>query len=149
LSNASEAELAYCAGLWDGEGCFYIGKAEARSKRGRASPYYGLVASLMMTRREAMLKVEELFGGESKWRKRLPPNRDVWEWKCYGDDAKMLAKALLPYLQIKKEAALLAIQFRNHMEPFRWRGPIQLPPHELILREDFRQRMIALNERGA
>jgi hypothetical protein len=148
LNNVSETDLAYCAGLFDGEGCIHIGKATAQCKRGRVSPYYGLVASLLMTRYEAIQKFEEIFGGTAKPRNRKPPAKNVWERKIYGENVQDMAKVLLPYLRIKREQALLAIQFREHMAPFRWIGPIQLSVNELQLREGFRQQMKELNARG-
>lgn len=149
MKSKNESEwLAYCAGLFDGEGCFCIGKADARSKAGRVSPYYGLVASLAMTRRESMVLFRAMFGGNIKLRPRKPPNNDVWEWKIYGEEAAYMALQLLPFLRIKLKQARVAIAFQQYMKPFRWSGSRRLTTEDLKIRETFHTRMQELNKRG-
>ena len=103
----SDTELAYFAGIIDGEGCIYVPKADAK--------YRSPQVVVSNTDLELLAWVQARFGGYlAKASGRAPMNRERTK-DCYTvrwGGAQMIAvllKPLLPYLVIKRGKAEAAI----------------------------------------
>ena len=105
-------DLAYIAGLFDGEGNICIVKRQHHS--GRTVPAYHLVARVGMVDEIIPRWLQMAFGGYIHRRRRPDPkHRDVYTWSVgYGAAADFL-KIILPFLKLKKPQAELAIKFQS------------------------------------
>lgn len=109
-----KTDLAYTAGIIDGEGCIYIAKATAQYNKLR--PRYGLFIKVASTDEWLCQWLKFAWGGSII----LIPNHsrntkwsDAWNWTIQTNQALLLLKAILPYLRLKRPQAELAIQFQE------------------------------------
>jgi hypothetical protein len=93
-----EAELAYIAGFFDGEGCI----SAVADRRGYVSVRLNISQKFDIP----LLFIQARFGGNIRWHRGT-----VWHWEAYGDAALNMLRALLPYLMLKRPQAELAIEF--------------------------------------
>lgn len=96
-------DLAYAAGFIDGEGCFYIDKN------------WKISISCSNTDKPIIEWLKRKFGGsicKNATRINKPNHRRVYSWQIVANQAALLLNAIVPYLKIKTEQALilLAIQ---------------------------------------
>lgn len=108
----NEIDLAYIAGIFDGEG--NIGIVKRGKMNGRTVPIYHLVVRVGMCDEDIPKLLHKTFGGYLEHRKRPnPKHRDIYTWSmAYGKAVDFLTQ-ILPYLKLKKEQAELAIKFQN------------------------------------
>ena len=105
-------DLAYIAGLFDGEG--NIGIVKRRHLAGRTVPTYHLVARVGMVDEIIPRWLQMAFGGYIHHRKRLDPkHRDVYTWSVGYNTATDFLKTILPFLKLKRPQAELAIKFQS------------------------------------
>lgn len=108
----SEIDLAYCAGILDGEGC--VGSYNTRSSydHGR-SANWSLTVRIAMKTPYAVQKFYNLFGGSLKVHKAKGPTKPgpYFIWVAHNRRAELVLAALLPHLGEKKEQAELALEF--------------------------------------
>jgi hypothetical protein len=113
----TEIDLAWLAGLFEGEGCICI----TGSKRGRKS----VVLSMNMTDQDVMERVNRMFpmpSGQLKVRQRFSPDKSR-QWKtqyawyaCNRTDVKQILELLLPQFGSRRRAkALEALAFMESM----------------------------------
>ena len=139
--------LAYMAGIIDGEGCILIGrKSQGKGK----SPRLTLIVNIVNTNEWLIQWIKMQFGGNI--RNRFPPNPNakmIWTWRVESKKAMELLKLVLPYLQIKRPQAELAIQFQSRKR-FRGGTLIQrsLTDEEKALNEANQILMHKYNKRG-
>ena len=103
---------AYCAGLFDGEGCIHIEKQQYRGQKTR----YTLRCKLTMANVTAVNLLAGRFGGsvyKDGWHKNSNRNGKLWTWLCQSIVAKQFLLAIRPYLQVKGTEADLALEFQN------------------------------------
>ena len=100
-----KTDLAYLAGIVDGEGCI------SRLKRRRPRRWTVTVGS---TSPELILWLAE-FGGTVHELKMNPlGKKQGWQWNVVSwRDVRYLLVAILPYMKIKREAALNAVEEIN------------------------------------
>lgn len=101
VSPELQTQLAYAAGIFDGEGCIHISKAAGR--------YYSYCAKVAMTRREPLNLLESVFGGTIADRPVRGTRRKQWDWSVYGKEAESFLVNIYPYLRIKSYEAVLAL----------------------------------------
>ena len=103
------AELAYAAGLIDGEGCIRIGKyTDHKTQELR---YRGQL-SIGMTSRAAVEWMRDRMGGNFYiYRTSYDKAKPAYNWTMRSTEAAALLSAILPHLIIKREQALLLIEF--------------------------------------
>ena len=110
-----KTDLAYLAGLLDGEGCIHI--AKWTEKIGQL-PRYRLAVQISMVDKVPLLLARFAFGGYLRLRKRKNNKwKPLWEWGVGAGSAVECLKDLLPYLYTKRAEAQLAIKFqetKNH-----------------------------------
>jgi hypothetical protein len=122
--SVSRAGIAYCAGLFDGEGCILLAKhhtyqGQKETAYGRQPNYrYRMDIRLNQTRPESVAFMQEVLGGTVYFLpKGYGPKKDKiysgrWHWEMADAVAAQALKAMLPYLLIKKAEAVLAIKFQ-------------------------------------
>lgn len=130
-------DLAYAAGLIDGEGCIgtYYNKVHKN---------YQLRVSVEMCEREGLDHLANLFGGKWYYKQKRAPRRGIYCWMVFNSEAERCLKALYPHLKVKKkhaEAALLGDWHSyNRSNP--------LTEAEKIIRKEINIKIKSYNERG-
>ena len=108
----ARAELAYLAGIIDGEGCIGVYRSGWRYA-GRRTPRHALTLKVTNTDPRMLLWIMERFGGTVRpTGEKRPRHRESWVWQM--GSARMAANilvAVFPYLVIKREQAVLALGF--------------------------------------
>ncbi|MDE2106441.1 MAG: hypothetical protein KGL39_55005 [Patescibacteria group bacterium] len=82
----TDIEIAWAAGLFEGEGCFtrhacWLGEGPDRRR------FYYPVATLQMGDKDVVLRFAEVMGMGFKLRERVPKKahwKVMWEWRVYG-----------------------------------------------------------------
>jgi hypothetical protein len=101
-------DIRYLAGLFDGEGCISL----VKQKRANSSLMtYSIRVVIAMTHKPTIKAIHNQFGGNYSERKGNGINRNSFSVMWANRKAAPILAALLPYLQIKREEALIAIDF--------------------------------------
>ena len=114
ITQHSVAQLAYLAGLVDGEGCFYVGKV----KQGRYGNGWQFHTCLTICSCDEIIIVwlENTFGGvrESRyrWTSQKTNYRPVFNWRAQGPMLDYLCPLIYPYLIIKRKQCEVMLQIR-------------------------------------
>jgi len=99
------ADLAYLAGIIDGEGCISLSKSHKNDRY-----YYRLQLTITNTSAELKQWLEDKFGGRIRTSYARSNNRsDILHWTVSGNQCQWLLRQVLPYLIIKKPQAELAL----------------------------------------
>lgn len=122
-------ELAYLAGIFDGEGCIDIARI---SRKDRWSPTYRLQCRLAMCNPYIPKLFYFRFGGSVRTFKRDPKWSRQWYWHISGVKAVEFLNVIKPYLRLKRAEADLAITFQENIKPT---GGKHLPNDTLAVRE--------------
>lgn len=142
-----ETDLAWMAGIFDGEGFVRIAKIKVGLNR-RRTPSYQVVAAVAMTHRPTIdrLLVISNVGKVKEQRARHKNHNATFLWQTTDRKASATLIQLRPYLVTKSERADLAIEFvdRCYQRP----GAQDVSDDLALLREEYFQRMKALNKRG-
>ncbi len=102
-----KVDLAYIAGLFDGEGSICI------ERNGRR---FWIYVGVIMTDEYIIRWLQFVFGGSIyHYAPRGISKKDQWRWRTVGPQAIPVLKALMPYLRLKKAQAELAIEFQKKM----------------------------------
>jgi hypothetical protein len=134
----NNTELAYLAGIIDGEGCFYIGKPGG---------HYTLRLFVMSTSKCLIDYLYKTYGGFQYSRKK---ENSSWKIRHEWFVDTLILEDLLPllreYLIIKKEHLEVAIEFRKTYPKFGKRPRVS---NEIIsIRDNCHLRMKFLNKKG-
>lgn len=104
-------DLAYIAGLFDGEGCISISKKrEAGVSHSRV---YHLRVMVKMANPYLPHLLQFSFGGSCLKAKPRPRRRESWDWSLSAQQASAFLQIILPYLKLKRDEAELAIKFQS------------------------------------
>ena len=117
----SETEIAYFAGLFDGEGCIGI------YKHPRSGFSYKL--TLSNTDPRPLIRAHQIFGGHLRKSTRAGQGthqRDIWRWEPDGRRSSRFLMAIYPHLIIKKEQASI---FLRIIESVKTGGRRRSPEH--------------------
>ena len=148
MANLNDLEIAYIAGLFDGEGCITIHKGSriypnqfGYGKNVR----YTLNCIISNTDKTVLEKFKEKTGlGIVYTRKDTAKGRrQSYQWILASNQAEQFLIALLPYLQIKKAQAIVALQFQEFIHS--QRGHHQLSIDDLNTRQLYKDTMSWLN----
>lgn len=93
-------EYAYIAGFFDGEGCIYA-HPEATY----------LQIEIAQVDRRPLDFVQERYEGRIRLNK--TNGRPIYKWMCPAKTSEKFLMDLLPFLIVKKEQAILALEFRK------------------------------------
>jgi hypothetical protein len=138
------ATLAYVAGLFDGEGSIVIGYNKPDATRGRKVPSYWLQVGITNTDRPLIDWLHATFDGHISDNSHSPSRknqRPCWVWRTMGTQARAFLQDISPYLRIKKDQALLAIEFQDHIDTPGFAKRKDLTPEILEKREAYRQKL--------
>ena len=104
--------LAYAAGLFDGEGSIFIGKV--KTNRNKSGLLFRLHIEMCNTN-EPIVKWMQLYFGGSVYERYADTNtrRTLWSWQLRGTKALEFLKIISPYLRVKKPQAELAMEFQS------------------------------------
>ena len=114
------AEIAYIAGLFDGEGCVTCKQRPTKrhDRKGKIYNQWYIRCEMNMTDKAIIEWVHETLGfgwsREKKYSKRPKHYKRQWRWSCGYRDALKFAKLLWPYAQIKLHKLE---QIIDHYEP--------------------------------
>ena len=109
----SELELAYLAGIIDGEGCIDIYKHDA-GPRGARKYRFTMRVTVGMGRPELPKWLQQLFGGTLGVSPAKFNGRSAeWRWRVCSLKALYLLNKIYPYLVLKKDQAQIAMSFQK------------------------------------
>lgn len=114
-------ELAYAAGLFDGEGCIIINELSipASATRPKAYRRQQLTAMISMTHFPTIRALYDQFGGlltkDSSASMKNPKHAIRYLWKVWSSSACDFLIQVEPFLITKREQAQLAIAFQRHI----------------------------------
>lgn len=108
-------DLAYIAGLFDGEGSISVSRSPNCIKNIR------VLVSVTMCDREGPDFIGSVLGGTvTKLKRKTKTGKDIYSWALYCKKAAAALELLLPYLKVKnakaKDAILLAALMRSRGE---------------------------------
>ena len=106
-------DLAYLAGIFDGEGSISIARVE---RKGRKNPRYQLAVSLSICTPYIPNLFKMGFGGSINVQERGGKRRPIWTWRPGIKEGLCFLEVINPYLRLKKDEALLALQFEQGKE---------------------------------
>ena len=110
----NNTELAYLAGFLDGEGCIHI--VSTKGQAGFKNLRYRLRIHITNTDKGVMDWLKQ-FGFYIRELKKLKKHwKQCWRADLCDTKARLLLEQLLPYLIVKKDETLLAIEFQTHKE---------------------------------
>ncbi len=105
-----KTELAYMAGIFDGEGCVQIVKRTDRNGQ------HSLRVSLEMANEYIPSLLKFHFGGSVHKRDLQSRGwQTQWHWVAVSNRAKLFIEAILPYLKLKRNEAELGLKFQSSM----------------------------------
>lgn len=142
--NATPLELAYAAGLFDGEGSVMI-VFRPESKWSR--PTYCLQTQLVSCDRCLVDWMQDRFGGSiSTFQPSTATGRArvAHNWITGSRLAAQFLEAILPFVILKRERILIALQFRKTITT----GGRPITPELLEIRKTLHAEMRLLNQRG-
>lgn len=105
-------ELAYMAGMFDGEGCIHIARVHTKKR----NLTYQLVCKISMYSLSTLETFKASFGGSIR-REVIHEKSNKYgllhSWAIWGNSSISFLNQLMPYLHIKKAEANLAIEFQS------------------------------------
>lgn len=112
---AEKTDLAYTAGLIDGEGC--IGVYPVPCKTNKTGKRYYLTLRIQMSDWESPLWLKDTFGGYYRAYPQMGyGTRTMYVWVVSAQRASKILEDILPYLKAKHRQAEMAIEFQSKMK---------------------------------
>ena len=103
-------DIAYMAGIFDGEGCISIGKHQRRKNW---NPTYSLKISVVMCNPYIPKLFQMAFGGRIDCYERVGYKLPHWNWHLDSKNTIPFLEAIMPYLRLKRDEARLALEFQK------------------------------------
>jgi len=142
MSLPSKTDWAYVAGIVDGEGSFCISRSTIKSKAGNPYFAYDCKVSIANTSEVLIKWLKEKFGGRANvsngsgiskqaraWGQTFA--KPCWRWTMEGyKNQTKFVLAILPYLVIKREQALVALEY-TRIE-YKWNKEKREELHQLM-----------------
>ena len=103
----SKEDIAYCAGLFDGEGCVsYKQYMRKRPHNKKPYPTWQIRLEIAMTDKSILIWVNEMLGvgtvGEKRYKTKYTKGwKKQWRWRCSHRDAFKVCCLLFPYAHVK------------------------------------------------
>lgn len=153
VKNYSVAQIAYLAGIIDGEGCVYIGNHSCNKETG--AKYYQTLIKISSTDICLIDWLTTIFGG---LRGEYTPTqmskngrKQVYFWQCSGNRLTHLCQLILPFVIIKKAEIEIMLKMRATFNGVAQKGKqgIQAHSEELLdLRQSYLNQLRALHIRN-
>lgn len=108
-------QLAWLAGLIDGEGCISLTRRRPQRKNRALAYNYRLILKVTMCHLPTVQRCRDLTGLGSIQTQQLQREHfsKAYTWFCNAGDAGMVIEALLPWFVTKRDEALAALDFLN------------------------------------
>lgn len=107
-----KTDMAYMAGIFDGEGSISIGR---HKKRENWNPSYCLKVTIVMCNPYIPNLFRMAFGGAiACYQPRIDRKLPTWHWYLSSKKAAFFLETLGPYLRLKRDEARLAIAFQKN-----------------------------------
>ena len=146
IAALSDVDVAYIAGLIDGEGSVYVMRHTGRKRR---ETFYPAIA-IMMTHEGVLRRLGERLGLAVANVTRKPAAwRNQHSLRIHGKRAVHLCRRMLPYLHVKRDQAEILQSFPFEDRKGRMRNGRHLSCDIVIARQALRDRVNSLNARGA
>ena len=113
VSPIKPLDLAYIAGLFDGEGHISIVKMPPSLKWRTKSSHYRLDIGITNTNQDIIYWVNGIFNGRICKRTRSEKWHTCWEWRRSNNGAQEFLEVILPFLKIKRSQAEIVLRFQN------------------------------------
>jgi hypothetical protein len=152
----SEEQLAWMAGIVDGEGSIYISKGERKNRPSLSIKSCATVANCNLL---ILQPFKDRYGGVIyTYTEKRERHSDHSMWHCATGIVEKFLNDILPYLVGKREQAMLALSYINHQkETIRYKGSFEgktrggsspLSDDEKTFRIGIYNQMRALNAKG-
>ncbi len=138
-----EIELAYAAGIVDGEGSISIFLCNSNKRK---EQYYSLQFAVVNTNHKIIKWFKDNFGGSTRL-KGCSDSPECMMWRITGKKASNILEQLIPYLHIKQDQAKLAISFASTLNPLGRNRNNVCTPRTLEIREEMYKMSKQLNAR--
>lgn len=112
---ATDTDIAYCAGLIDGEGCIRIKRTKPYTHlTGRQNTAYGIAIQVRMVEEGAIKFLAETLGGWYFREKKAHSEngRPLYCWSVSDRKAEAVINTIRPYLRVKADQADNALALR-------------------------------------
>ena len=152
--SVSETELAYAAGIIDGEGCVEIRFNNSKFERHAKGTTSRISVSQAEPRYELLEWLQRKFGGsifEHNRTDREPTHNKSRKWVTQANQAADFCKLILPYLLLKKRQAELIIEHqatKNQVNAGKSTSGIRISEEIISKREAQIEECARLNKRG-
>lgn len=128
----TKTERAYAAGFFDGEGWISISRS-LDNWPGHVTPRYSFTIGVAQNNVEPLLWLQQIWGGRLYTAEGRIPTLQLSK-----TEGVRFLRHVLPYLKVKREKALLALEFAAIIKPSGNKPPTT---EERLLREDYRARL--------
>lgn len=107
-----DGDIAWSAGIVDGEGCIFIKKDAAKAHTRHRSDIYSLGLKVTMTHELTVRRLQEIFNtGTVIHATGRGGRKDSYSWTVRSHKAHRVIQLLYPYLLTKEREAFTAIEF--------------------------------------
>lgn len=119
FENITETDFAYLAGFIDGEGCFFIGLFQMKSRPDAPSyPNYQTYIKICNTDKYVMDWIAETFHGTNynQWKstdRKREFEREIFNIQFTGQTLTQIIPRIFPYLKVKKPHAEIMMKMRE------------------------------------
>lgn len=120
LDAIADIRYAYLAGFIDGEGCIRITKTKIQDAARRRTHAYFLWMTAANTCEAVIRAIREEFGGDvadTRKYKKNPNWANSWRWRITGPRCAKIIERMLPFLIVKRNEALVALEFQRQARP--------------------------------
>ena len=124
----NETDLAYIAGIIDGEGCLRFSRHDHKINM---TPSFLPRVDIANTAEIVCRFLQTAFGGSVYTEKKKVGQKLCWRWVAQGERAYDLLKLIKPYLMIKKPQANLLIESWEDHTKYHKRTPAQLASDDI------------------
>ncbi len=111
----TQAQVAYMAGIMDGEGTFYIGNYSGNRKNG--DKHFQTVIAVASTDKCLIDWLKDVFGGSTRsyTPKQMSKNarKQVYRWQATSNRLLHICEEIFPYLIIKRRQCEILIEIRK------------------------------------
>jgi hypothetical protein len=129
----SETDLAWAAGIFDGEACIAINRYSPNKNQRNKAMVYRPHVCINMTHKPTLERLVGILGGTIHKHSRSQLTRkQAWRWTVADRKADAVLRSVLPYLFTKRGEAEMVLQFYSLGHATRWTG---IAPELLAARE--------------
>lgn len=116
-TNITKEELAYLAGIIDGEGCFFLGRFKQKKQTKDTVMAWHSLIRITNCEESLILWLEKHVGGQKdsryRWTSKKKFCRPVYSWNANGKMLDFLLPLIKPYLVVKSKHCEVMAEFRK------------------------------------